>query len=56
MFDVLLWVLLSPFLQVAEFFVWLYQADDRPVARRFTLGCAAVVAIVALVVVLVVSW
>lgn len=27
---------------LAEFFVWLYRADERPEARRITIGCGVV--------------
>ena len=28
---------------IGEFFVWLYRADDRPEARRITIGCGLIV-------------
>ena len=46
MFDFIFWVLF-PFIY---FFAWLYEADERPVAQRFTLGCAAIVAMIVAVI------
>jgi hypothetical protein len=44
--DMLIWMLIEP---VMYFFALLYEADERPVARRFTVGCATVVAIMMIV-------
>jgi hypothetical protein len=49
MLDFIVRLIYYPLFEIVEFFVWLYQADDRPVAQRFTLGCAAIVGIMVIV-------
>ena len=41
MSDLLVFLLLA----VGEFFASLFQADDRPRARAFTVGCGAILAL-----------
>ena len=49
MLDFIVRLIFCPLFEIADFFLWLYQADDRPVAQRFTIGCAAIVAIIVVV-------
>jgi hypothetical protein len=40
---------------IVDFFGWLYDADERPEARRITLGCAGLALLVAVAIALAAS-
>jgi hypothetical protein len=47
--EFLLRIIFCPLAEICDFLIWLYQ-DEWPAAQRFTLGCAVVVAIIAVVI------